>query len=98
MGKRKTREPEDPFQQSTEPLSANHETLDKLRRDLWLTTSKQLKLVKLIRNEIQDCKDSDARNAVHKTTELIRKRIDQIQEALEGTLDHSIHLYKIHKA
>ncbi|KAG2834007.1 hypothetical protein PC119_g3122 [Phytophthora cactorum] len=94
MGKRKTREPEAPFIQNTELLTRNHEDLDKLRLDLWSTTVKQLKIVKLIRNEIPDCKDSDARNVVHDTSELLKKRIEQIQEILEGSLDHSIQRYK----
>ncbi|KAF1793611.1 hypothetical protein GQ600_19165 [Phytophthora cactorum] len=94
MGKRKTREPEAPFIQNTELLTRNHEDLDKLRLDLWSTTVKQLKIVKLIRNEIPDCKDSDARNVVHDTSELLKKRIEQVQEILEGSLDHSIQRYK----
>ncbi|KAG3168623.1 hypothetical protein PI126_g3217 [Phytophthora idaei] len=94
MGKRKTREPEAPFIQNTELLTRNHEDLDKLRLDLWSTTVKQLKIVKLIRNEIPDCKDSDARNVVHDTSELQKKRIEQVQEILEGSLDHSIQRYK----
>ncbi|CAI5736594.1 unnamed protein product [Peronospora destructor] len=85
MGKRKTREPEDSFQFSTQPFTTNYERLDKLRRDLWLTTTKQLKLVKLIRNEIPDCGDSDARNAIHRATELLKKHIDQVQETLDAS-------------
>ncbi|KAG4233605.1 hypothetical protein PC116_g18191 [Phytophthora cactorum] len=94
MGKRKTREPEAPFIQNTELLTRNHEDLDKLHLDLWSTTVKQLKIVKLIRNEIPNCKHSDARNGVHDTSELLNKRIGQVQEILEGSLDHSIQRYK----
>ncbi|GMF66062.1 unnamed protein product [Phytophthora lilii] len=94
MGKRKTREPEDPFVNTTESLTNRSKELDKLRKDLWLTTVKQLKLVQLIRNEIPDCKDSDARNSVHDITENLKRRVQQRQGLLEGSFDHSIQLYK----
>ncbi|GMG14643.1 unnamed protein product [Phytophthora fragariaefolia] len=98
MGKRKTHAPEDPFTQSTAPLTSNHKKLDKLRLDLWLTAIKQEKLVKLIRNEIPDCKNSDARNVVHENTELLKKHIEKTQEILEATFDHSIQCYKNQRA
>ncbi|GMF44102.1 unnamed protein product [Phytophthora fragariaefolia] len=94
MGKRKTCEPEDPFVNTTESLTNRNKELDKLRKDLWLTTVKQLKLVQLIRNEIQDCIDSDARNLVHDITELLKRRLQQTHGLLEGSFDHSIQLYK----
>ncbi|KAG2770441.1 hypothetical protein PC129_g21666 [Phytophthora cactorum] len=87
-------EPEDPFLQNTESLANNHEILDKLRLVMWSTTVKPLKIVQLVRNEIPDCKDSDARNVVHDTSELLKKRILQVQEILEGSLDHSTQRYK----
>ncbi|GMF43722.1 unnamed protein product [Phytophthora fragariaefolia] len=68
MGKRMTRESEDPFVNTTESLTNRNKELDKLRMNLWFTTVKQLKLVQLIRNEIPDCNDSDARNLVHDIT------------------------------
>lgn len=46
MGKRKTRKPENPFVHNTEPLTDRHQQLDKLRLDMWLTTIKQLTIVK----------------------------------------------------
>ncbi|KAG6944598.1 hypothetical protein JG687_00017773 [Phytophthora cactorum] len=61
---------------------------------MWSTTVKPLKIVQLVRNEIPDCKDSDARNVVHDTSELLKKRILQVQEILEGSLDHSTQRYK----
>ncbi|GMF16680.1 unnamed protein product [Phytophthora fragariaefolia] len=94
MSKRKTREPEDPFVNTTESLTNRNKELDKLRKDLWLTTVKQLKLVQLISNEIPDCNDSDARNLVHDITELLKRRIQQTQGFLEDSFDHSIQLFK----
>ncbi|KAL3668618.1 hypothetical protein V7S43_005920 [Phytophthora oleae] len=94
MGKQKTHQPEAPFLNDTTSLTSRSATLDKLREDLWLTIQKQLKIVQLIRNEIPDCKDSDARNVLHDTTELLKRRINQTQTILEGTLDHSIQLDK----
>lgn len=94
MGKRKTRQPEDPFVNSTKSLTDRHKQLDQLRLDLWLTTVKQLKLVRLIRNEIPDSKDAAARNVIHDFSELLKKRIEQTQEILEGSFDHSIHVDK----
>ncbi|KAG2821226.1 hypothetical protein PC116_g12532 [Phytophthora cactorum] len=82
-------EPEDPFLQNTESLANNHEILDKLRLVMWSTTVKPLKIVQLVRNEIPDCKDSDARNVVHDTSELLKKRILQVQEILEVTAQRS---------
>ncbi|ETI35193.1 hypothetical protein F442_19800 [Phytophthora nicotianae P10297] len=94
MGKRKTRQPEALFINDTKSFTTRSETLDKLRQDLWLTAQKQLKIVQLIRNEIPDCKDSDARNVLHDTTELLKRRISQTQTILEGNFDHSIQLDK----
>ncbi|KAJ8523825.1 hypothetical protein ON010_g17293 [Phytophthora cinnamomi] len=85
MGKRKTREPENPFTQSTEPLTDNHKDLDKLRLDLWLTTIKQENVIKLIRNEIPDRRDFGARNVVHETTELLKRHIEKTEKILEAT-------------
>ncbi|GMF27786.1 unnamed protein product [Phytophthora fragariaefolia] len=94
MGKRNTREPEDPFVNTTKSLTNRNKELDKLRKDLWLTTVKQLKLVQLIRNEIPGCNDSDASNLVHDITELLNRRVQQTQGLLEGSFDHPIQLYK----
>ncbi|KAG6944874.1 hypothetical protein JG688_00016870 [Phytophthora aleatoria] len=62
---------------------------------MWSTTVKPLKIVQLVQIEIPGCKDSDARNVVHDTSELLKKRILQVQEILEGSLDHSTQRYKI---
>ncbi|ETL47083.1 hypothetical protein L916_03134 [Phytophthora nicotianae] len=94
IGKRKTRQPEAPFINDTKSLTTSSETVDKLRQDLCLTTQKQLKIVQLIRNEIPDCKDYDARNVLHDTTELLKRRISQTQTILEGTFDLSVQLDK----
>ncbi|GMF37346.1 unnamed protein product [Phytophthora fragariaefolia] len=96
-GKRKTRESEDPFINTTKALTDCNKALDKLRKDLWLTTVKQQKLVQLIRNEIPDFNDSDAKKLVHDITELLKRRIQQIQGLLERSLDHSIQLFEKHR-
>ncbi|KAL7693169.1 hypothetical protein Plhal304r1_c004g0014331 [Plasmopara halstedii] len=93
MVKRKKRVPEPLFIKTTESLTDRHKELDKLRTDLWVTTDKQLTLVKKTRNEIPDCRDAAARCVVHEVTDLLNRRIQQIQTILEGTVDHSIHLY-----
>jgi hypothetical protein len=76
MGKRKTRESEPLFVNNTECLTFEHKAVDKLRKDLWLTTVKQKKLVKLHRDQIPDCVHADARCAIHDTPELLKHRID----------------------
>lgn len=94
MGKRKTREPEDDFQQDFDRISVNSDQLQKLRRDLWLTTVKQKKIVTLIRHEEPEAANSDARNLLHYFVELARRRIQQLDELTSGYLDRQLHAYK----
>ncbi|KAE8913339.1 hypothetical protein PF006_g33555 [Phytophthora fragariae] len=61
---------------------------------LWVTTVKQLKVVRLIRNEIPDGKNSGARNVVHEFSNLLIAAFEKAQEVLEGSFDHSIHIHK----
>ena len=94
MGKRKTREPEITFQISFESLKPDFEQANKLRCDLWLTTVKQCKLIKLLRNLIPDSNNSDARNLIQEFTDRARNRVEQLEDLLQTYLDRSIYLYK----
>jgi hypothetical protein len=97
MGKRKTRTVDIPFQTDTECLSTNHPKIDKLRQDLYLTTVKQQKLIRLIRNEIPDSFDHETRNFLHSTTNLLLYHVDKTQTVVSDTWDHSTHLFKKRK-
>lgn len=94
MGKRKIRGLEALFVTSTKSLTDRNETLNKIRKDLWLTTVKQQKLMQLLRNEISGRKNSTARNAVHDVSELLKKRINQAQDIVENTFRYFIQLHK----
>ncbi|GMF45648.1 unnamed protein product [Phytophthora fragariaefolia] len=94
VGKRKTREPEDPFENTTESLTNRNTELDKFRKDLWITTVKQLNLVQLIRNEIPDCNDSDARKFGARQHRTVKASHSANPRLLEDSFDHSIQLYK----
>ena len=94
MGKRKTREFENLFQTDTKCLTDNHLKLDKLRHDLWVTTVKQQKLVKLIRDEIPDPFDHSTRNLLQSTTNLLLHHIGKTQTVVSSTWDHTTHCFK----
>ena len=97
MGKRKTRETEDSFCGRAGTLfkfAGDKEKIEKLRRDFYATTTKQQKLVKLIRNEIPNANDSDARNILQELTDRLTHRLQQIDDLLAGFTDRKIHEYK----
>ena len=91
MGKK--RDLEDHFTQSTESLTRNSKTLDKLRHDLWVSTARQEKLVRLIRHEIPDSYNHETRNLIQELTNQILILIDRIQTLTSETWDHSTVLY-----
>lgn len=72
MVKRKTRETEALFVNSTKPLTDRSKTLNKIYEDLRLTTIKQKQLEQLRRSEYHDCKGAAARNALHGVSELTK--------------------------
>ena len=98
MGKRKTREPENPFQTDSECLTQRHPKLDKLRHDLWLMVLKQPKLVKLIRDEIPDSFNHETRNLIHSTSHILLFHIDKVEEVVTNTWDHSVKRFQNTKA
>jgi hypothetical protein len=91
MGKK--RDLEDNFTQSTESLTSNNKTLDKLRHDLWVSTIRQERLVRLIRHEIPDSYNHETRNLIQGLTNQILILIERIQTVTSEAWDHSTVLY-----
>lgn len=93
MGKRKNRAPKICNTKSCSPLSNQSHILDQLRQDLYSTTIKQAKLIRLIRNEIPDANNAAARNLLQEFTDRLGHRNDQINQLIEGYLDRKITNY-----
>jgi hypothetical protein len=91
MGKK--RDLGDHFTQSTESLTGNSKTLDKLRHDLRVSTAQQERLVTLIRHEIPDSYNHKTRNLIQGLTNQILFLVDRIQTLTSETWDHSTVLY-----
>lgn len=97
MGKRHNRESVDEFCFSVGSLFDNcgaKTRAKKLRRDIHATIVKQTKLVKLLRNEIPDALDSDARNVLQELTDRLTNRFEQAEDLVITFADHKISTYE----
>lgn len=97
MGKRKNRENEEPFCTELGTLfqhQADQTRLNKLRFDLYSTICKQQKIITLIRNEIPNSKDSDARNLLQELTDRLQDRASKSEELVFGFTDRKVDSYR----
>ncbi|RHZ19680.1 hypothetical protein DYB31_012427, partial [Aphanomyces astaci] len=62
----------------------------KLRHDLCVLTRHQRVVINKLRAQIPEAKNSDARNAIQESTDLLIHRNDQIEELIEAVLGRKI--------
>ncbi|DAZ97721.1 TPA: LOW QUALITY PROTEIN: hypothetical protein N0F65_009620 [Lagenidium giganteum] len=90
MGKRKARDQDPDWSESSEDVTKHRGKLNQLRLSLWQSILKSDRLVNLIRNEIPDARDHFARNAIQFVTDHARRRLEQLMELISLTPDFKI--------
>ncbi|RLO02439.1 hypothetical protein DYB28_014273 [Aphanomyces astaci] len=96
MPRSKTRKPQLAVTKDIGELFDNPDMPVKLRQDLYVLTRHQRVVIKKLRAQIPEAKNSDARNAIQEITDLLIHRNNQTEELIEGVLDRKIQVY--HKA
>ena len=86
MGKKNFRQEKHCFTKSFESLTKDYKFANQLRYDLWLTTRKQQKIIKLLKTLTPDANNSDARNTLHEFT----KRSSDIVADLESLIEDKL--------